>query len=503
MMYALLKDNMLRVASFSVLPFLVCAHTVSAQSENAWYQAGQAELKAKLARKPITGTAKNVIMFLADGNGVASEYATRLFQGQQNGGYGDENIMAKETMPYLALAKTYNTNAQTPDSAGTAVAFLSGIKTKAGVLGVDESARRGKCEDVAAASIPSIGDLAASMGKSVGVVSSARITHATPAALYANSADRNFSNDSQLPDGCTVADIAAQLLDDMNSGMIDLALGGGRRNFIPKEFTDQEGKNGKRTDGRNMVAEAQSSGAQYAWNDASFAALNLDHSTPILGLFESSHMKYEHDRTDEPSLDEMTKTAIQYLSHNTEGYFLLVEGGRVDHALHGGNAYRAMVDGVVFDDAVASALAMTDPNDTLIVVTADHSHAMQFNGYCGRGSPIQGLCHKIDNNGEKYLDEPATAEDGKAYTAIGFLNGKGSIVTKQADGSYFGTRPTVTQEIAMDPDYIQQAMLPRSSETHAPEDVAIYAQGPWAHLFDGTVEQSYIYHVMRHAFEAN
>jgi hypothetical protein len=130
-MFKHLKSNMLRVAGFSVLPFLVCAHTVSAQSENAWYQAGQAELKAKLARKPITGTAKNVIMFLADGNGVASEYATRLFQGQQNGGYGDENIMAKETMPYLALAKTYNTNAQTPDSAGTAVAFLSGIKTNA------------------------------------------------------------------------------------------------------------------------------------------------------------------------------------------------------------------------------------------------------------------------------------------------------------------------------------------------------------------------------------
>jgi alkaline phosphatase len=340
------------------------------------------------------------------------------------------------------------------------------------------------------------------MGKSVGIISSARLTHATPAALYANAADRNFANDSKLPDGCTVPDVAAQLLGDMQNGMIDIALGGGRRNFIPEEFTDQEGKSGKRTDGRNMINEAESVGAQYAWDDASFSSLKLDHSSPILGLFASSHMMYEHDRTGEPSIDEMTQAAIKYLSNNTEGYFLLVEGGRVDHALHAGNAFRALVDGVAFDDAIGSALEMTDPNDTLIVVTADHSHAMQFNGYCGRGSPIQGLCHKIDKNGEKYLDELELAADGKPYTAIGFLNGKGSIVTEQADGTYFGTRPTVTQEIAMDPDYIQQAMLPRKSETHAPEDVAIYAEGPWAHLFDGTVEQNYIYHVMRHAFEA-
>ena len=499
---AQLKLNMVGSVMLLALPLIGFAQIVTADTENAWYKAGQAELKAKLARKPITNTAKNVILFLADGNGVAAEYATRIFQGQQNGGYGDENIMAKEAMPYLALAKTYNTNAQTPDSAGTAVAFLSGIKTKIGVLGVDASARRGKCEDVAAASIPSIGDLAASMGKSVGIISSARLTHATPAALYANAADRNFANDSKLPDGCTVPDVAAQLLGDMQNGMIDIALGGGRRNFIPEEFTDQEGKSGKRTDGRNMINEAESAGAQYAWDDASFSSLKLDHSSPILGLFASSHMMYEHDRTGEPSIDEMTQAAIKYLSNIMEVYFLLVEGGRVDHALHAGNAFRALVDGVAFDDAIGSALEMTDPNDTLIVVTADHSHAMQFNGYCGRGSPIQGLCHKIDKNGEKYLDELELAADGKPYTAIGFLNGKGSIVTEQADGTYFGTRPTVTQEIAMDPDYIQQAMLPRKSETHAPEDVAIYAEGPWAHLFDGTVEQNYIYHVMRHAFEA-
>lgn len=495
----------LKMSGASALAFAACMalpNGASAQSDNAWYQAGQAEIQAKLARQPNTGKAKNIILFLADGNGVATNYATRMFQGQQQGGYGDENVMAKEALPYLALAKTYNTNAQTPDSAGTAVAFLSGIKTKAGVLGVDETLRRGKCEDVAAATFPSISDFAAESGRSVGVISTARITHATPAALYAHSADRNFEADSNLPEGCEVSDIAVQLFDKMVSGEVDLALGGGRRNFLPSDVEDQEGKAGRRDDARNLVKEARNAGMQYAWNQNMFKKLNLDGSTPVLGLFESSHMKYEHDRKGEPSITDMTAAAITYLSNNDDGYFLLVEGGRVDHANHDGNAYRTMTDGIVFDEAVAKALEMTDSADTLIIVTADHGHAMAFNGYCGRGSPIEGLCHSIDGDGEKYKDKLEKGADGKPYTAIGYMNGAGSILTEQADGSYFGTRQILTQEVTTDPDYIQEAMLPRGSETHSPVDVAIYADGPWAHLFDGTVEQSYIYHVMRHAFEA-
>lgn len=475
-------------------------------ADNAWFQQGQAELQAKLERQPITGRAKNVILMVADGNGVGTNYATRVFQGQQAGGYGDENVMAKEKLPYLALAKTYNTNAQTPDSAGTAVAMNAGIKTKAGVIGVDETLRRSECADVEAASVPLLGEmLSAEMNKSVGIVSTARVTHATPAAVYAHAADRNFEDDSayeELPNGCSVPDIASQLLEKMKSGEVDLAMGGGRRHFLPAEVEDQEGKNGKRTDGRNLVEEATAAGAQFAWNDESFEALNLDGSTPVLGLFESSHMKYEHDRTGEPSLAEMTEAAINYLSNNQDGYYLVIESGRVDHANHAGNVYRAVTDGVAFDEAVAKAIEMTSEDETLIIVTADHEHAIAFSGYCGRGSPIHGLCFSVDDAGEKHSDELELADDGKPYSAVGYLNGPGSVLIEQPDSSYFGTRPVVTAEEAADPDYVQHALLPRSSETHSPEDVAIYARGPWAHLFDGTVEQSYIYHVMHHAVTA-
>jgi alkaline phosphatase len=144
----------------------------------------------------------------------------------------------------------------------------------------------------------------------------------------------------------------------------------------------------------------------------------------------------------------------------------------------------------------------------------------------------------------QHTGEPELADDGKPYTAVGYLNGAGSILTPvdaviaesaqpvtisvsvpggppvdvtvggkaaaiTAEGdaeasavTYAGTRPMLTQEEATDPDYVQQALVPFSSETHGPEDVAVYAKGPFAHLLDGVVEQSYIFHVMNHAVKA-
>lgn len=471
------------------------------QKTDGWFLDGQKTLIRKISRTPNTNKAKNVIVLVADGNGVGSNYATRLYMGQKAGGYGDEYVMPHEKFPYLALAKTYNTNAQTPDSAGTATAVNTGVKTKAGVLGISDKARRGKCEDVKAATIKSFAEMMHERSKSIGVVSTARLTHATPAAVYAHSGDRNWEDDSKLPAGCDQKDIATQLIDKVVRGQVDIALGGGRRHFIPKTVKDEEGKSGKRKDGRNLIRRAKNNGVQYAWNNASFDKLKLDGKTPVLGLFESSHMKYENDRVNEPSLAEMTKAAINHLSNNKNGYYLVVEAGRVDHANHDGNAHRTVTDGEAFAKAVAMAAKMTSESDTLIIVTSDHEHAIAFNGYCGRGTKITGLCYDVNPNGTKHLDKLALADDKKPYTVIGYLNGSGSVLKKQGDGSYRGQRPNLTQAEVLDEDYVQQALIPKSSESHSGEDVAIYARGPWAHLFDGTVEQNFIFHVMLHAVQ--
>lgn len=461
------------------------------QATESWYQDAQAVLQKHLIRQPNTQKAKNVILLVADGNGINSEYITRLFVGQKAGGYGDEHLLPQEEFPYLALAKTYNTNAQTPDSAGTATAMNTGVKVKAGVIGISDAARRSQCDDVEKATIPNFAELLTQEGKAIGVVSTARITHATPAAVYAHSGDRNW--ESAVPKGCKQKDIAQQLVDKLTSGGIDIALGGGARQFIPKDKATR----GKRKDGRNLIQEAQAKGVAFVNDLKGLNAANLDGKTPLLGLFSSSHMSYEADRGDnQPSIAQMTEAAINYLANHPSGYYLVIEAGRVDHANHAGNAYRTVTDGEAFAKAVAKAAEMTG-DDTLIIVTADHAHALNVNGYTGRGSNILGLAHEVNPNGIKHLENPTLAKDGKPYTIIGYLNGTGSILKKSFN--YMGTRPFLTQEEATDPDYVQQALIPLASETHSGADVAIYAKGPWAHLFDGTVEQNYIFHVMDYA----
>ncbi len=488
----MLARFMMTAAAVALAVTPAFAQVAMPQTESQWYADGQATLAARLTEMPNTNTARNVILFVADGNGVGTNYATRLFQGQQMGMLGEENVLPYETFPYLALVKTYNINAQTPDSAPTAGAMNTGVKQIFNTINLNENAVFDDCSSESGNSLTLFSEIMSDMGRSVGIVATARLTHATPAAAYASTANRNW--EAEAPEGCT--DIAQQLFNAMNAGTIDIALGGGSRYFTPSDA------GGARADGRDLIAEAQEAGVQFAADTAGFEALNLDGETPVLGLFTGSHMAYEYDRVAEaePSLAELTGAAIEYLSQNEEGYFLQVEAGRVDHANHAGNLFRALTDGLAFADAVALAMEMTDDEDTLIIVTADHEHAIVFNGYCGRGTPITGLCMGIASNGQtEHTGEPELAADGKPYTVTGYYNGVGAIVTEQADGTYFGTRPNVTNEEAMDPDYVQQALVPMSSETHTGVDVALYATGPWSHLFGGTIEQNYIFHVMLHA----
>lgn len=246
------------------------------QSGNAWFAAGQSAVESAMAKTPNTNTAKNVIILISDGNGVGTNYASRLWAGQQEGGFGDEYNQPHELFPNLALVKTYNVNAQTPDSAGTGTAMLAGIKTKAGIIGVNENVNRGDCATLEGNTVLSMNQIADIMGKATGVVSTARLTHATPAASYAKSVDRNF--EYEVPDGCTQQkDIASQLIDAMQAGWIDVALGGGKRNF-------HAGEGGRRKDGQDLIAMAKEMGAQFTDDQATFDALALD-GTPILGLF--------------------------------------------------------------------------------------------------------------------------------------------------------------------------------------------------------------------------
>ena len=474
------------------------------QVKNPYYVAAQKTLSVKLQLKPITTPAKNIILFIGDGMGVSTVTATRILAGQLQGRSGEENILSWENFPYTALSKTYNTNQQVADSAGTASAFLSGAKTKAGVISVNQSVDRGDCQASLNNSMDTMLELSAQAGMNVGIITTARLTHATPAAAYAHSPERNWENDSDIPSsekkfGCK--DIAQQFVEFSVGNGIDVAFGGGRRNFLPNFVKDREGKKGARKDGRNLVSEwlNKHEKGQYIWNQEGFDNLDLKKKGPILGLFNASHMQYEAERGSdaggEPSLAEMTKKALQRLNNKGGGYFLYIEGARIDHAHHQGNAYKALHDGVALAEAVQVAQDMTNAEDTLIIVTADHSHGFVMTGYPTRGNPILGKVVKNDVRGQAE-DHDDLADDHMPYTTVGYYSGPGAL---EAGDSPTAGRTDLTHVDTEGKNYIQQAVVPHKSETHGGEDVAIYADGPGAYLLQGVVEQNYIFHVMHHA----
>ena len=173
--------------------------------------------KADLERTvtSLRGQAKNIILFIGDGMGISTVTAARILDGQMKGLDGEENKLSFDQFPFAGLSKTYNVDAQTPDSAGTMTAMMSGLKTDVGVIGVDEDIVRGDCSTVAGNELVTALELAEIAGKSTGVIATARITHATPAATYAKSADRNWEDISDMPAEAVEAgckDIADQLV---------------------------------------------------------------------------------------------------------------------------------------------------------------------------------------------------------------------------------------------------------------------------------------------------
>jgi alkaline phosphatase len=501
----------------------------SHQENNAWYRHAVETLSNKPQFSP-EKKAKNIILFIGDGMGISTVTAARILEGQNKNliGGGEENSLSFDHFPFTGLAKTYNVDAQTPDSAGTMTAIISGVKTNAGVLGVDEQAKRGDCASVSGHELLTSLELAELAGKSTGIISTTRITHATPAATYAKSPERNWEDNSDLPDDAAKSckDIALQLLEfednlkarypkNQHINGLEVVMGGGRRHFLPNDakFNSIDAVSeieGDRTDNRNLVQEWQTKypQGQYLIDQAGFDSLNPSSSAKVFALFNESNMHYEQDRHNdiagEPSLTEMTTKAISVLNNNEQGFFLMVESGRIDHSHHAGNAYHALHDTIEFSNAVRAAVNNTNLEETLIIVTADHSHVFTMAGYPKRGNPILG---KVVGIGET---EPTLADDGLPYTTLGYHNGRGfhdfeneTDTDHVYDADVNSGRHDISSIDTRQAGYHQEALIPKESETHGGEDVAIYAIGPSAELVSGTNEQNMIFHIMNKALGFN
>ncbi len=461
--------------------------------------------------------ARNVIFFVGDGMGVSTITATRVYS------VGVDGRLVVDQFPYTALSRTYSADSITPDSAPTMSAMMTGINTNQSVLGFGERTEPNDFnhDGDGPASWTLLAQAKAS-GMKVGVVSTARVTHATPAATYAHLNQRDNENLIALQALPTSAAYNSRL----GSG-VDLLMGGGRQFFVPSGTNDEEGGGGSRADGRDLRTEYAAAGYTYVWNKTGFDALT-SRSLPVLGLFERSHMEYEFDRTTdqggEPSISDMTTKAIRLLDGATrrgsDGYFLMVEGGRIDHAHHEGNAFRALTDAEALDRAIGAAVQMVDLRETLIIVSADHSHVFNIAGYpmrprdelpyaipsaspgyAGAGSHGHGIFDVVyDLNQTTGHVAEAGDRNGTPYTVLGYLNGP-------------GVRPQPRVNPRTDPfagrggpaagpwhqAYFQESAVPMGSETHSGEEVAIYAIGAGSSLVRGTVKNTFIYHVMKNA----
>ncbi|MGH0030492.1 MAG: alkaline phosphatase [Myxococcota bacterium] len=492
--------------------------TLTLASVEAPADTDQERVARARALAPDAGRAKNVVLFVGDGMGVSTVTAARILEGQLRGESGEENLLAFERLPHVALSKTYNTNQQVPDSAGTMTAMVTGTKTRAGVLSVHPDVARGDPVGAAAAPLETLFEQAEARGLATGVVTTTTVTHATPAACYGHSPERDWQSDANLSAEARAAgypDLARQLVEFAAGDGLEVALGGGRKHFLPAGAKDPEypAKTGARRDGRDLTREWLEGrpGSAYVWNQAQFDALDAASASRLLGLFEPSHMRWEAHRpgdgAGEPSLAEMTAKALERLERHPAGYVLMVEGGRIDHGHHASSAYLALHDVIAFSDAVAQALATVDLDETLVVVTADHSHVFTIAGYPTRGNPILGLAVGNDRSGAPE-SEPELDLQGLPYTTLGYANGPGytgASGSQPAGAKRFphfprkverGTaaRPDLTQVDTAGPTYLQESTVPSTAETHGGEDVAIYAGGAGAALFHGVQEQSYVYH---------
>lgn len=444
------------------------------------------------------GEATNVIFFLGDGMGPTTVTATRIYK------YGETGQLTMETLRRTARIKTYSLDGQTTDSAPSMAAYMTGVKMRNEVISMSpetlprDSAGKSYATSNSDTTCPTSGngtpvttllELAKAAGKSVGAITTTTVTHATPAATYAHICHRNGENAiaAQAVPGGAGANSA------LGNGL-DVLLGGGTDHFLPTAL------GGKRSDGRNLTAELQAQGYTYVTTGTALKAVDPAGTSRLLGLFNKSLLNYELDRAkpangiDEPSLADMTEKALRILQKNGKGFFLMVEGGRIDHALHNTNAKRALEDTVAFDDAIKRALGLVDLKNTLVVVTADHDHTMTINGYSHKGNNILGKVTDIKKTAVQKAPVLATAADNLPYTTLVFGNG---AVRKPA-------RDDLSAVDTGADDYYQEVGVKLGSagaypETHGGGDVMLFSSGAGSAGFKGTLDNTKVFGLVKSA----
>uniref|UniRef100_A0A224XEP7 Alkaline phosphatase n=1 Tax=Panstrongylus lignarius TaxID=156445 RepID=A0A224XEP7_9HEMI len=487
------------VATQAVL--LLSIRTLTAQdlsSKEYWMKAGRQELAKSLEREANTGVARNVIIFVGDGMGPNTVTASRIYKA------GETGHLSFEQFPYIGLLKTYIVDKQVPDSAATATSMFCGIKNNYETAGVDASVRFGDCPASLKkeAKLDSITTWAQEAGKATGFVTTTRVTHATPSALYAHTASRKWECEADMPANATACkDIARQLIEDLPGKDLNVIMGGGMQTLRSNSSTTPADPwTCSRRDGRDLIEawikDKSSKGSKIfatPTNTRQLLQVDTSYTQYLLGIFAPGHLPFEYARDKSPdgvpSLEQMTTTAIKVLNNNNNGFVLMVEGGMIDQAHHRGHARIALHETVALSDAVRGTLSLLDElrirDETLVIVTSDHTHALSISGYPARGANILGVAGK-------------SRIDGVPYTTLSYaVSGPDNYHYSVVDGKVVREDPSKVD--TLDFKYSQQAAILSHESYHGGGEVVVYATGPMAHLFHTLHEQTYVATVIAYA----
>jgi alkaline phosphatase len=360
---------------------------------------------------PLTGpAANNIILLIGDGMGAEHRKAARWISA------GETGKLSMDDMPVTGSLQTHSADSSITDSAAAATAMASGVKTNRGVIGLDARL----------SFVSTILEDAKNANKFVGLVTTTHISHATPAAFVSHLEDRDLLND-----------IAEQIV---NAG-VNVLLGGGEDEFFPASENGCFPESGGRTDGRNLIDKFIADGYVYTCDPVAFGFIEPASTSRLAGFFADDGMK----RPFSPTLADMTQKAIDVLSRNEDGFFLMVEGGQIDWASHDNDAGNAISDTLGFDEAVEVAKRFASKtDDTLIIVTADHETG--------------GMVVSLSPTGLPGEDGPFSMPDGKQF-------------------------------------YINW-----STKKHTEMNVPVTSQGPLSDMLMGVHDNTYIHEVMQRAF---
>ena len=420
---------------------------------------------------------KSVILFIGDGMGLTHTQLTEI--------YAEDVLNSKlhfTKFKSRAITTTHSADSRVTDSAAAASAIYSGRKTNNRMLSVLPDSTE----------VKTIAMAARKAGLAVGAVTTTRATHATPAALMAHVAHRNEENS-----------IARQLVQFQP----EVLMGGGWRHFLPADSVGS-----KRADSLNLIADFLAAGYAYATTEAELKQAPTDGK--LLGLFSKSHMAYDIDRQhvpavqDQPSLAEMTRVALDVLDNDPDGFFLMVEAGRIDHAAHAHDPKAMVSDVLALDDAVQAALEYQRQHpEVLIVVTADHE-----TGGLGAGietdyflavdelkpvtQSIESMLYQLKKN---EADAASIVETGLGFVLTAEekrLLSKHPLSADVADLPEFSQLSAINHYIfgwahyALSEIESHRARFGWTSYAHTGVPVITYAQGPGETEFTGAIDNT-------------